>query len=76
MSSNGAKEIFKSQLEQIHTSVLNSKTKIEQLFKEQQSISDSANQELNQLMEQQRTYSVLVRELTEEMRKNELLSSD
>ena len=36
----------------------------------------SANQELNLLMEQQRTYSVLVRELTEEMRKNELLSND
>ena len=39
-------------------------------------MNDSANQELNLLMEQQRTYSVLVRELTEEMRKNELLSND
>jgi len=76
VSSNGAKEIFKNQLEQINSSVRNSRNKIEQSFKEQQGMNDSANQELNLLMEQQRTYSVLVRELTEEMRKNELLSND
>ena len=36
VSSNGAKEIFKNQLEQINSSVRNSKNKIEQSFKEQQ----------------------------------------
>ena len=51
-------------------------SKIEQSFREQQQIHDSANQDLNQLMELQRTYSVLVRDMTEEMRKNEILSSD
>ena len=38
VSSNGAKEIFKSQLEQINSSVRNSRNKIEQSFKEQQGI--------------------------------------
>ena len=36
VSSNGAKEIFKNQLEQINSSVRNSRNKIEQSFKEQQ----------------------------------------
>ena len=76
MSSVGFKEQFKHQLEQIHLSVHSSQSKIEQSFREQQQIHDSANQDLNQLMELQRTYSVLVRDMTEEMRKNEILSSD
>lgn len=76
MSSMGAKEQFKNELEQIHSSVHHSKSKIEKSLREQQETHDSANRELNQLMEQQRTYSVLVRDMTEEMRRNEILSND
>ena len=43
MSSMGAKEQFKNELEQIHLSVHHSKSKIEKSLREQQETHDSAN---------------------------------
>ena len=45
VSSNGAKEIFKNQLEQINSSVRNSRNKIEQSFKEQQGMNQTCTVE-------------------------------
>ena len=73
LSSLAAKQQFIAQLKQIHFSVHQSKSNVEKSLLEQQSKQDFATEELNQLMEQQRLYSILVRDMTEEMKKYEVL---
>ena len=68
-SSSIAKQQFCQQLQQIHLGVHQSKSKVQMGLKEQQSAHDLENQELNRLMEQQRLYSVLVRDMADEMSK-------
>lgn len=76
LSSVSAKHQFIHQLQQIHLSVHQSKAKIEQTLDDHQSKEETVKSELNKLTELQRQYLILVRDMTEEMKKNEFLSTE
>ena len=69
LSTASTKQNFIEQLEHIHYTVKQSNSKTKSIFKDHQLLHDRANEELSQLMELQRTYAVLVRDLQEEMNK-------
>ena len=71
LSSVGSKQAFLNQLRGIHYGVHQSKSKVHQALKEQQLRSDSVNSQLNQLLDYQRQYSLLVHELAEALNKME-----
>ena len=50
----------------------NIRTKADQMLKDQQSILDSCSQKLQKLVDEQRHYNILVRDMRDEMKKNEL----
>ena len=74
LSSMSAKHQFITQLKQIQSGVRQSKNKIEQNFKDCQRIHDQSNQDLTALLELQQLYSVLIRDMEQEIQKNENLS--
>ena len=63
------KQNFIEQLEHIFYTVKQSNAKTQSMFKDQQLLHDQANEALSKLMELQRTYAVLVRDLQDEMNK-------
>ena len=65
---------FITQLKQIHAGVNQSKMKVDQSMKDHLKIHDQANQDLTDLLELQQLYSVLIRDMEEEIQKNEHLS--
>ena len=75
LSALAAKHQFIHQLQQIHLSVHQSKSKIEQIFEDHQGKESTVKSELNKLNELQRQYLILVRDMAEEMKKNEILSN-
>jgi hypothetical protein len=75
LSSLSAKQQFINQLEEIHLSVKQSKAKTDKNLMEQQKIHEIANEEYAKLVDEQRTYSLLLRDMREEMKKNEVLSA-
>lgn len=74
MASSSSKQQFVVQLERLLQGVNQAKGKAQQLLREQQEVNEMANNELAGLVEQQRTYSLLVRDMREEMRRNEILT--
>ena len=74
LSSTSAKHQFITQLKQIQSGVRQSKNKVEQNFKDCQRSHDQSNQDLTELLELQQLYSVLIRDMEQEIQKNENLS--
>ncbi len=70
LSSSSAKDLFVQQLEQIMAGINAAKSKVEAAHREQQIVNDQSSKELAALVDLQRTYSLLVRDMREEMKKS------
>ena len=75
LSSTTTKSQFVDKLSRLLHTVDQAKSGYHNKLKEQESKKVEACEELNRLLEEQRSYAMLVRDLREEMRKNEQLSA-
>ena len=72
-ANSAAKSNFVDKLSRLHQGVEQSKTTIEKNMREYDQKRKEANDELNRLLDEQRQYSLLVRDMKDEMRKNQIL---
>ena len=72
-ANSAAKSNFVDKLSRLHQGVEQSKTTIEKNMREYDKKRREANDEHNRLLDEQRQYSLLVRDMKDEMRKNQIL---
>ena len=72
-ANSAAKSNFVDKLSRLHQGVEQSKTTMEKNMREYDKKRKEANDELNRLLDEQRQYSILVRDMKDEMRKNQIL---
>ena len=73
-SSTSTKSAFVDKLAKLLVNVESAKANYEKNYRDHEGKKIEASDELNKLLEEQRTYALLVKEMREEMRKNEKLS--
>ena len=74
LSSASVKAQYVDKLSRLLTNVEVAKGGYEKNLKEHESKKAEATEELNKLLEEQRNYALLVKEMREEMRKNQLIA--
>ena len=72
-ANSSAKSTFVDKLSRLHQGVEQSKNTLEKNFEEQDRKNQEANNELNKLLEEQRQYTLLVRDMKDEMKKNQVM---
>ena len=72
-ANSAAKSNFLDKLSKLLQGVEQSKNTLEKNFKEQDKKRQDANNELNKLLDEQRQYTLLVRDMKDEMKKNQIL---
>ena len=73
-ANSAAKSNFVDKLSRLLQGVDKSKITVEKSFKEQDKKRQDATNELNKLLEEQRHYTLLVRDMKDEMKKNQILA--
>lgn len=75
MASPQTKDQFMSQFEQIVENIRQAQVKVDRIKQNEKFRKDQLSENYKDLIEKQRSYYKAVRELKEEMRKNELLTA-